>query len=130
SGGNHYMCGDMLDLHHYPGPNMFLRDPQRVNVLGEFGGIGLAIKDHLWDANRNWGYVKLNSVEEATDEYVKYVDQLFPFIEKGLSAAVYTQTTDVEEEINGLITYDRKMIKMNEQRVRTINQKICNSLNK
>jgi hypothetical protein len=61
---------------------------------------------------------------------VKYVDQLFPFIEKGLSAAVYTQTTDVEEEINGLITYDRKMIKMNEQRVRTINQKICNSLNK
>lgn len=130
SGGNHYICGDMLDLHHYPGPNMFLRDPQRVNVLGEFGGIGLAIKDHLWDVNRNWGYVKLNSIEEATDEYVKYSEQLLPFIEKGLSAAVYTQTTDVEEEINGLITYDRKVIKMNEQRVRAINQKICKSLNK
>jgi beta-galactosidase/beta-glucuronidase len=130
SGGNHYICGDMLDLHHYPGPNMFLRDPQRVNVLGEFGGIGLAIKDHLWDANRNWGYVKLNSVDEATDEYVKYAEQLFPFIEKGLSAGVYTQTTDVEEEINGLITYDRKVIKMNEPKVRAINQKICNSLNK
>lgn len=130
SGGNHYMCGDMLDLHHYPGPNMFLRDPQRVNVLGEFGGIGLAVKDHLWDANRNWGYVKFNSIEEVTDEYVKYAEQLLPFIEKGLSAAVYTQTTDVEEEINGLITYDRKVIKMNELRVKMINQKVCNSLNK
>lgn len=130
SGGNHYICGDMLDLHHYPGPNMFLRDPQRVNVLGEFGGIGLAVKDHLWDANRNWGYVKFNSIDEVTDEYIKYAEQLLPFIEKGLSAAVYTQTTDVEEEINGLITYDRKVIKMNEQKVRAVNQKICNSLNK
>ena len=130
SGGNHYMCGDMLDLHHYPGPNMFLRDPQRVNVLGEFGGIGLAVKDHLWDANRNWGYVKFNSIEEVTDEYVKYAEQLLPFVERGLSAAVYTQTTDVEEEINGLITYDRKVIKMNELRVKIINQKVCNSLSK
>ena len=129
SGGNHYFCGDMLDLHNYPGPDMYLRDPQRVNVLGEFGGIGLAIKDHLWDVNKNWGYVKLNSIDEATAEYVKYVGQLYEFIEKGFSAGVYTQTTDVEEEINGLMTYDRKVIKMNEQKVREINQKLCNSLN-
>jgi len=130
SGGNHYFCGDMLDLHNYPGPDMYLRDPQRVNVLGEFGGIGLAIKDHLWDVNKNWGYVKLNSIDEATAEYVKYVGQLYDYIEKGFSAGVYTQTTDVEEEINGLLTYDRKVIKMNEQKVREINQKLCNSLNK
>jgi len=130
SGGNHYFCGDMLDLHNYPGPDMYLRDPQRVNVLGEFGGIGLAIKDHLWDVNKNWGYVKLNSIDEATTEYVKYVGELYGFIEKGFSAGVYTQTTDVEEEINGLMTYDRKVIKMNEQKVREINQKLCNSLNK
>jgi len=130
SGGNHYFCGDMLDLHNYPGPDMYLRDPQRVNVLGEFGGIGLAIKDHLWDVNKNWGYVKLNSIDEATAEYVKYVGELYGFIEKGFSAGVYTQTTDVEEEINGLMTYDRKVIKMNEQKVREINQKLCNSLNK
>ena len=129
SGGNHYFCGDMLDLHNYPGPAMYLQDPQRVNVLGEFGGIGLAIKDHLWDVNKNWGYVKLNSVDEATAEYVKYVGELYEFIEKGFSAGVYTQTTDVEEEINGLMTYDRKVIKMNEQKVREINQKLCNSLN-
>jgi len=130
SGGNHYFCGDMLDLHNYPGPDMYLRDPQRVNVLGEFGGIGLVIKDHLWDVNKNWGYVKLNSIDEATAEYVKYVGELYGFIEKGFSAGVYTQTTDVEEEINGLMTYDRKVIKMNEQKVREINQKLCNSLNK
>jgi len=130
SGGNHYFCGDMLDLHNYPGPGMYLQDPQRVNVLGEFGGIGLAIKDHLWDVNKNWGYVKLNSIDEATAEYVKYVGQLYEFIEKGFSAGVYTQTTDVEEEINGLMTYDRKVIKMNEQKVREINQKLYNSLNK
>lgn len=130
SGGNHYMCGDMLDLHHYPGPNMFLRDPLRVNVLGEFGGIGLALKDHLWDTKRNWGYVKFNTMDEVTEEYIKYAEQLYQMIDKGFSAGVYTQTTDVEEEINGLITYDRKKIKMNEQRVREVNQKICNSLNK
>jgi len=130
SGGNHYFCGDMLDLHNYPGPDMYLQDPQRVNVLGEFGGIGLALTGHLWDPNKNWGYVKLNSVDEATAEYVKYAEQLFPFIEKGFSAGVYTQTSDVEEEINGLLTYDRKVIKMNVQKVREINQRICNSLAK
>jgi len=74
--------------------------------------------------------VKLNSIDEATAEYVKYVGQLYDYIEKGFSAGVYTQTTDVEEEINGLLTYDRKVIKMNEQKVREINQKLCNSLNK
>lgn len=130
SGGNHYFCGDLLDLHHYPGPNMFLRDPQRVNVLGEYGGIGLALKGHLWDTNKNWGYVKFNTSEEVTDEYIKYAEQLYTLIDNGFSAAVYTQTTDVEEEINGLITYDRKVIKMNEKKIREINQKICNSLNK
>ncbi len=130
SGGNHFFCGDILDLHSYPGPEMYIRDPQRVNVLGEFGGIGLPVKDHLWDKDKNWGYVKLNSIDEATAEYVKYATQLYDMVEKGFSAGVYTQTTDVEEEINGLITYDRKVIKMNEQKVREINQKICNSLNK
>jgi beta-galactosidase/beta-glucuronidase len=130
SGGNHYFVGDMLDLHNYPGPDMYLQDTQRVNVLGEFGGIGLALSGHLWDSNKNWGYVKLNSIDDATAEYVKYVEQLYPFIERGFSAGVYTQTSDVEEEINGLITYDRKVIKMNVQKVREINQKICNSLNK
>ena len=128
SGGNHYQCGDMLDLHNYPAPNLYLYDATRPTVLGEYGGIGLVMKDHLWVPDRNWGYVQFNSSKEATDEYVKYANILLDLIPKGFSGAVYTQTTDVEIEVNGLITYDRKVIKLDEARVREINQKICNSL--
>ena len=131
SGGNHYTCGDILDLHHYPGPNMFLYDPRRATVLGEYGGIGLVVEGNTWVKDKkNWGYVKFNTSDEVTNEYIKYGKHLLELIRKGFSAAVYTQTTDVEGEINGLMTYDRKVIKMNEAKVREINQQICNSLNK
>ena len=130
SGGNHYTCGDMLDLHNYPQPEMYLYDAQRATVLGEYGGIGLVLKDHLWEPNRNWGYVQFNSSKEVTDEYVKYADMLYQMIKRGFSAAVYTQTTDVEVEVNGLMTYDRKVIKLDEKRVKEINTRICNSLKK
>ena len=131
SGGNHYTCGDILDLHHYPGPNMFLYDPRRATVLGEYGGIGLVVEGNTWvNDKKNWGYVKFNTSDEVTNEYIKYGRHLLELIRKGFSAAVYTQTTDVEGEINGLMTYDRKVIKMNEAKVREINQQICNSLNK
>lgn len=129
SGGNHYPVGDMLDLHNYPGPNMFLYDGQRPTVLGEYGGIGLALDGHLWASDKNWGYVQFKNSKEVTDEYVKYGEALLKMIKTGFSAGVYTQTTDVEGEVNGLMTYDRKVIKIEEQRVREINQKICNSLN-
>ena len=130
SGGNHYTCGDILDLHNYPGPNLYLYDPTRATVMGEYGGIGMALKGHLWLADKNWGYVKFNTPEEVTNEYIKYADHLLELIEKGFSAAVYTQITDVEEEVNGLVTYDRKVIKVDEPKIKAINQKICNSLNK
>ena len=130
SGGNHYHCGDMLDLHNYPAPDMYLFDGARANVLGEYGGIGLVMKEHLWEPNRNWGYVQFNSSKEATDAYVKYAEMLYRMISQGFSAAVYTQTTDVEIEVNGLITYDRKVIKLEEERVRDINRRICESLSK
>ena len=130
SGGNHYTCGDILDLHNYPGPNLYLYDPTRATVLGEYGGIGMALKGHLWLADKNWGYVKFNTPEEVTNEYIKYADHLLELIERGFSAAVYTQITDVEEEVNGLVTYDRKVIKVDEPKIKAINQKICNSLNK
>ena len=131
SGGNHYTCGDILDLHHYPGPNMFLYDPRRATVLGEYGGIGLVVEGNTWvNDKKNWGYVKFNTSDEVTNEYIKYGKHLLELIRKGFSAAVYTQTTDVEGEINGLMTYDRKVIKMNEAKVKEINQQICNSLNK
>lgn len=128
SGGNHRPCGDILDLHNYPGPAMFLFDPIRVNVLGEYGGIGLAVEDHLWWNKRNWGYIQFKNSDEVTAEYVKYAKQLKDFVKKGFSAAVYTQTTDVEGEVNGLMTYDRKVIKINEAQVRAINQEVIRSM--
>ena len=129
SGGNHYPVGDMLDLHQYPAPQLYLYDGQRATVLGEYGGIGWANKEHLWEPDRNWGYVQFNSAKEVTDEYVKYAEQLKQLIRQGFSAAVYTQTTDVEIEVNGLLTYDRELVKVDEERVRKVNQEICNILN-
>jgi hypothetical protein len=128
SGGNHYTCGDMLDLHNYPAPEMYLYDAQRANVLGEYGGIGWVVKNHIWEPDRNWGYIQFNSSKEVTDEYIKYTDMLYDLITRGFSAAVYTQTTDVEVEVNGLMTYDRKVIKVDEKRVREANARICKSL--
>ncbi|MDR1610823.1 MAG: beta-galactosidase [Candidatus Symbiothrix sp.] len=128
SGGNFYHTGDILDLHNYPGPAMYLYDPERANVLGEYGGIGLALEGHLWQPDRNWGYVQFKNSDEVTKEYIKYAGQLKNFIKNGFSAAVYTQTTDVEIEVNGLITYDRKVIKLDEERVKKINREICRML--
>lgn len=128
SGGNHYKTGDILDFHHYPNPQMRMYEHERATVLGECGGIGLPLKDHLWQTDRNWGYVQFKNAKEVTDEYVKYGEELLGLIERGISAAVYTQTTDVEGEVNGLITYDRKVIKVEEERIKKINEKICRSL--
>ena len=130
SGGNFYRTGDILDLHNYPGPDLYLYDGERVNALGEYGGIGLALEGHLWQTDKNWGYVEFKNAKEVTDEYIKYAEHLKKLIKVGFSAAVYTQTTDVEGEINGLITYDRKVIKIEEDRLRKINLEICNSLSK
>lgn len=130
SGGNHYTCGDMLDLHNYPAPELYLYDAQRATVLGEYGGIGWVVPEHIWEPDRNWGYIQFNSSKEVTDEYVKYAEQLYNLIPRGFSAAVYTQTTDVEVEVNGLMTYDRKVIKVDEKRVKAINRKLCESLSK
>lgn len=130
SGGNHYLTGDILDLHHYPQPKMTLLDTNRATVLGEYGGIGLVIPDHVWVKNRdNWGYTRFNTPKEVTDEYARYADELLRLIGCGFAAAVYTQTTDVEVEVNGLMTYDRKVVKVEEERIREINRTICNSLN-
>ncbi|MDX9883095.1 MAG: glycoside hydrolase family 2 TIM barrel-domain containing protein [Prolixibacteraceae bacterium] len=130
SGGNHYDCGDIFDMHNYPDPAMGLFDSKRSNVLGEYGGIGLAVEGHLWESNRNWGYVQYKTSEEATRAYIEIAEKLKKLVPFGYSAAVYTQTTDVEIEVNGLITYDRKVVKLNEDQIRKINQEICKSLDK
>ncbi len=130
SGGNHYPIGDILDIHNYPDPEMYFYDASRVNVLGEYGGIGRKIEGHTWVKDQGWGYVEYDSEEKVTDTYVEYANKLLELIPQGFSAAVYTQTTDCEVELNGLMTYDRAVVKMNEQRIREINLKISNYFKK
>ena len=128
SGGNFYLTGDILDLHHYPDPKMVLYDPTRATVLGEYGGIGRKIDGHTWVKDQGWGYVEFDTEEKVTDTYVEYANKLYDMISQGFSAAVYTQTTDVEVELNGLMTYDRKVVKLNEKRLFEINRKISHAL--
>jgi hypothetical protein len=88
-------------------------------VLGEFGGLGLPIAGHTWQSQANWSYRGYTTPQALTDAYVELFSQLHPLTGNlGLSAAVYTQTTDVEIEVNGLMTYDRALIKLDESRAR------------
>ena len=103
--------GDMKDMHSYPGPGMFPAMKDRVSVLGEFGGLGLPLKGHLWKDHDNWGYQTFKTTDDLRRNYHSLMLRMHPLIGKGLSAAVYTQTTDVEVEVNGLMTYDREVIK-------------------
>ncbi|MDI1307675.1 MAG: glycoside hydrolase family 2 TIM barrel-domain containing protein [bacterium] len=129
SGGNHFQTGDILDLHNYPGPELYLYDARRVTVLGEYGGIGLPLEGHLWRANDNWGYIKFKNATEVTNEYIKYANELKKLVKTGFSAAVYTQTTDVEGEVNGFMTYDRKVDKMDFEKVSAVNKEVIDALN-
>lgn len=129
SGGNHKEnCGDMVDCHHYPNPQQYIWSPTLANVVGEYGGIGRPIEGHLWQKDKNWGYIQYDTAEKVTDVYERYALQLIDLIGRGCSGAVYTQTTDVEGEVNGLITYDRKVIKVIEERIREINERVIDSL--
>ena len=114
-------AGDILDVHHYPNPKITLINTAKANVLGEYGGIGLALEGHLWQPDKNWGSVKFKTSKEVSDEYIRFIEQLKETMQRGYSAAVYTQTTYVEGEVNGLMTYDRKVVKLEEDRLRQAN---------
>ncbi len=129
-GGNHYPCGDILDIHHYPEPELVLYDAGRATVLGEYGGTGLVTEGHVWEKDRSWGYVQFRSPAEATDQYVRFAETLRTLVSKGFSAAVYTRTTDVESEVNGLMTCDRKVVKPDEERLREANTSVRRALEK
>jgi beta-galactosidase/beta-glucuronidase len=105
--------GDMKDLHDYPGPKMLPVMPDRASVLGEFGGLGFPVEGHLWWTDkRNWGYRTFADRAALQAAYEDLMAKLRPLVEQGLSAAIYTQTSDVEGEVNGLMTYDRKVLKL------------------
>lgn len=120
SGGNFFPVGDVADRHNYPEP-MFPFEDRRfddyVKVIGEFGGHGLVVAGHQWNPEmRNWGYGDLPATkEEYSQRYRKTFEQLMKLRRRGVAAGVYTQTTDVEGEVNGLMTYDREVQKMTAQ---------------
>jgi len=116
--------GDVHDIHSYPGPAAPPTEENRAVVLGEFGGLGLPVKGHTWQDEKNWGYRSFETREELTDAYVALIDNLRSLIGDGLCAAVYTQTTDVEIECNGWMTYDREMIKMDAKKAAAANKRL------
>ena len=127
SGGNFHEVGDIMDLHNYPQPAMpkaGLFGTKQAIVLGEYGGLGLPMEGHTWQDKNNWGYRTFKNADTLFRTYSAYIDQLVPLIQKGLSAAIYTQTTDVEIEVNGLMTYDRKVTKMNAENLSRLHQKL------
>jgi hypothetical protein len=122
SGWTDRNAGDIRDIHAYPGPAMPEPEENRAIVLGEFGGLGLPLEGHTWQTKDNWGYRSFDSPEKLLEAYTGLIKELMPMVGKGLSAAVYTQTTDVEIEVNGLMTYDRAVVKMDSERLRRINR--------
>ncbi len=118
-------CGDIKDIHKYVGPAIPKLDHKRVPVLGEFGGLGLLVEDHYWKGLKPWAYKTYNTEEELFANYSKLIDRLIPLIEKGLGAAIYTQLTDVEREMNGLLTYDR-IPKLEKEKIKEKNKLLFN----
>jgi chorismate mutase-like protein len=115
---------DVHDIHAYPGPAAPPPEKDRAIVLGEFGGLGLPVPGHTWQDRKNWGYRTFKTREALTQAYLGLLTRLRFLTGQGLSAAVYTQTTDVEIEVNGLLTYDRAIVKMDEKTVAAANQKL------
>ena len=137
SGGNHYEgVGDIVDLHDYDRPpHIFLYDPNRPVVLGEFGGLGRHIEGHRWYESAATTYVNYDNEKKLTDAYVQNTEAVISMAKDATAndggnaafcAAVYTQTTDVETEVNGLMTYDRAVVKVDEERVREVNLRLSN----
>ena len=112
SGWEDRKVGDVADHHAYPGPTVLPIESVRASVIGEFGGLGLPLEGHTWLDKGNWGYRSYANPDELGAAYRSLLYQLRIQVAQGASAAIYTQTTDVEVEVNGLMTYDRAVVKM------------------
>ncbi len=128
SGWSDRGVGDVHDVHAYPGPMAPGNEEARAAVLGEFGGLGLPVLGHTWQDEKNWGYRSFQTPAELTAAYLDLLVKLEPLIDNGLAAAVYTQTSDVEIEVNGLMTYDRDLIKMDRQQAVSANRAVVDRL--
>ncbi len=121
SGGEHFGVGDYLDIHSYPPPAAPYSTKQ-VLACGEYGGIGYIIPDHIWKSGPT--YIMIDNQKDYTNLYDTYANDLVLYkTNNGLSAAVYTEITDVEVELNGLLTYDRAISKGPVETIRASNEK-------
>lgn len=117
SGGSDFGSGDILDWHSYPNPSC-PSSTTRAVVCGEFGGVGLGITNHTWAPG--WGYIAATNGADLAAKFEDFCFQLSTFVQnQGLSGAIYTEITDVEIELNGFLTYDRKVRKPNADQIRT-----------
>lgn len=123
SGWQHYKGGDVIDIHRYPGPAALKPTSDRAALVGEFGGVGYIINDHIWGGD-GWGYQDIIRKPEAyADRYEELLHKLrFMGEEYGMSGGVYTQLTDLETELNGLLTYDREVAKAAPQQFASVNE--------
>ena len=124
-------AADTVDMHLYRGPTMFAVNDRRISFLGEFGGLGHPVAGHLWkepkDGKGNWGYggIEDTKTREGLEKtYLGLMERLGELAENGLGGSVYTQTTDVEIEINGLLTYDRKVLKFSPEVIRKAHEMV------
>ena len=116
---------ELKSLHTYYTPLRVAKDPRPV-VLSEFGGYSMKTEGHVFDEEKEFGYKKFKTQEELTAALEKlYLKKLLPLIRKGLCGCIYTQVSDVEEEINGLVTYDRRVVKVPVESMRAIHDKIA-----
>jgi beta-galactosidase/beta-glucuronidase len=116
-----WSASDLTDIHDYPGPNIAPKHPGKARVIGEWGGVRVPTPSHQWDNTKSWGYVETTHIDFAK-KYELMIKHLKVYEEEGLSASIFTQTTDVEIEENGLITYDREVIKLPIQEIKAINK--------
>jgi len=115
-----YVSADMTDVHSYPDPMMPVKQAGKAQVVGEFGGIGVAIAGHEWNEIKGWGYIQV-APDQLEGKYHIMVEDLKTLEAQGLSGSIYTQPFDVEGEENGLMTYDREIIKIPFEDIRKIN---------
>lgn len=126
SGGGHYGAGDVMDIHSYPPPAAPAKSATQALACGEYGGIGFIIPGHIWKSGPT--YIMIDNEKTYTDLYDQFTTDLALFkTNNGLSAAVYTEITDVEVELNGLLTYDRAVIKGSVDKIKASN---TNAINK
>jgi hypothetical protein len=118
---NAYVAADITDVHAYPNPMISIKQPGKAQVVGEFGGIGVFIPNHQWLTGSAWGYIQ-EKQGALKAKYGLMLDQLDSLKKLGLSGSIYTQPFDVEGEQNGLMTYDREVIKVPFAELRKLHQ--------